>query len=626
MGSSGHAVPPAGVRPFSAPGGSFPERIYMKPVGTFKVAGRLRGAFLLRKAGLMNRTRLLRVLNSPLVGLVLGAAFFFAVFGPRILDPTYIGWQLNGDAGQHYLGWAFFRYEPWQFPLGKIVGFGTPDGSSIFYSDSIPLFAFFFKAIRGILPEPFQYTGLWILTCYLLQGLYGWRLCALATAQPYARALMTCLFVLAPCLLYRSDGHHALMAHWLLLAAVGLSVQADNSFDMRHRRFTWLMRWIALLSLSAVIHLYLTVMLLVLYVGALTASVWRGSMRGSKLLLAFGLPTLLIPSLLYLEGAFVVKSSDWTTYIEYGYFSMNLLSPIVPGYWGTPDEANYISYFLEPRKFATGGHYEGFNYLGLGSLLLVAFAILSAFRRAAKRGVRGFPAFMRELRPNVGWFILASALMITLLATSHKITLGGETVVTLPIGKRLLDFLSIFRSSGRFFWLPAYLVLWMACRSYGRQMPVRAGLFTAILQAIVAVQVIDLSQFFKHFAHSSRAVDHYSSPLQSAFWERHVREYREVLYYPPSDTSHYIPFGLLAAPLGTGINIAYKARTNSRVLNQATRQLSTELHSGQLRERALYVFKDKELFEKVKQKLTGGQFLLREVDGFYVAARSAQVR
>lgn len=41
---------------------------------------------------------------------------------------------------------------------------------SVLYTDSIPLFAIFFKALSPLLPETFQYFGLFGLMCYMLNG------------------------------------------------------------------------------------------------------------------------------------------------------------------------------------------------------------------------------------------------------------------------------------------------------------------------------------------------------------------------------------------------------------------------------------------------------------------------
>lgn len=104
----------------------------------------------------MRRHSFWSIPSSPLIGALLGALFFFCIFGFKLLKPSYIEWQLDRDAAQHYLGWEFFRYEPWHFPPGKIDGYGTPDGSSITYTDSIPVMALLFSCCATFCRSPFN--------------------------------------------------------------------------------------------------------------------------------------------------------------------------------------------------------------------------------------------------------------------------------------------------------------------------------------------------------------------------------------------------------------------------------------------------------------------------------------
>ncbi|HOV13874.1 MAG TPA: DUF6311 domain-containing protein, partial [Spirochaetota bacterium] len=99
---------------------------------------------------------------------LLGVLAFITIFGIKVLDVTYIDWITDGfDLQQHYFGWSFFRNDTWHFPLGKTINYGYPFGISVVYTDSIPLFAIFFKLFKGILPEQFQYFGIFSLMCFI---------------------------------------------------------------------------------------------------------------------------------------------------------------------------------------------------------------------------------------------------------------------------------------------------------------------------------------------------------------------------------------------------------------------------------------------------------------------------
>ena len=89
-----------------------------------------------------------------LTSFIILLAFFHYIYGIYILNPSNINWLLSAyhDWGTHYLGWAYFQNEPWQFPLGHIENYNYPAGSNVGYTDSITLLALFFKLISFFLP------------------------------------------------------------------------------------------------------------------------------------------------------------------------------------------------------------------------------------------------------------------------------------------------------------------------------------------------------------------------------------------------------------------------------------------------------------------------------------------
>ena len=104
---------------------------------------------------------------------VLGVISYFVVTGGRQLLPGNIAWLSKGDPATYFVGWHFFRNSPWGSPLGLSPRYGAELSSTIAFVDNIPLFALPFKAIRGWLPEIFQYFGLWTLCCFVLQAWFG---------------------------------------------------------------------------------------------------------------------------------------------------------------------------------------------------------------------------------------------------------------------------------------------------------------------------------------------------------------------------------------------------------------------------------------------------------------------
>jgi hypothetical protein len=88
-----------------------------------------------------------------LVASLSGFGLAFYRFGWIALNPSNVTWLLAGlDEAQHFLGWHFFRHEPWSFPPGLIRGYLDPLGTSIGYTDSVPLLAFVSKVFAFALP------------------------------------------------------------------------------------------------------------------------------------------------------------------------------------------------------------------------------------------------------------------------------------------------------------------------------------------------------------------------------------------------------------------------------------------------------------------------------------------
>lgn len=114
----------------------------------------------------------------------------------------------------HFLGWHIFRGEPWSWPPGALSGYlHAPSGTSIGYTDSIPLVAIPLEIVAGWLPLPLKNFGSSLLACFALQGFFAVLLVQLWTRSAVATLGAASLFVLMPTLLNRAP-HPSLCAHW----------------------------------------------------------------------------------------------------------------------------------------------------------------------------------------------------------------------------------------------------------------------------------------------------------------------------------------------------------------------------------------------------------------------------
>ena len=150
-------------------------------------------------------------LISYLLPITVSAVLFYIVLGGEILRPSNTSWLTTGDGEQNYLAWEFFRSSPWTFPLGLNPNYGMELSSSIVYSGSIPFLSIFFKLINFILPkENFQFYGIWLLVCFLLQSCAAWLIISLKTKDVIIKICFTILLIFSPPMLFRIGLHNDL--------------------------------------------------------------------------------------------------------------------------------------------------------------------------------------------------------------------------------------------------------------------------------------------------------------------------------------------------------------------------------------------------------------------------------
>ena len=165
-------------------------------------------------------------------------------------------------------------------------------------------------------------------------------------------------------------------------------------------------------------------------------------------------------------GLFSVSGAEAMATEGLGHYSMNLFSPITHAGW---------SQFLPDIPRATAGQdFEGFQYLGLGGLLLLIAAV--AVRLAgAGRGVAAASA-SRQWR-GFGAALFLVAILMAMFALSPRVTAAGSVLVDLsgPWAERF----AVFRATGRFFWPLGYLLMASALATIATRLPSRVALTRA---------------------------------------------------------------------------------------------------------------------------------------------------
>lgn len=510
-------------------------------------------------------------MNRPaLAGGLIAALFFMAVFGTAILDPRNVAWLLHDDPAQHYLGFAFFRHDGWSWPPGRIPDLGIPAGTALVYTDSIPLLALPLKLFATWLPSDFQYFGIWMACCYVLAGFFATRIALHLGAPVWPALIASTLLVTSPALALRAYGHESLMAHWLLLAAI------DAYLSKRTSRQWWL------IITASLVHAYWVV---ILFPIALVAW-WRGRLPWWGHVAGIGV----LIAVQWLAGYFVARPGQLAAE-GYGDYSANLLTFFDPMNWqaflshyGRSGQGGAEWSTLLPSLGQVGwGQYEGFAYLGAGTIILIATAIFVMFRGTIHLSL---PLPLREL----GWLLVPSILLFV-YALSTRITFSSSILLDIPLNATSLKLLSVFRATGRFVWPLAWLLPLLSLGIMAARLsPIRLA---GLLFVCLILQIIDLTPKWREFNHrfSVRQMDDVVV-LQGRSWEA-AGCYRRLIVLPANvQGNDWIAYAHFAAHHNQAINLAYTARADETSASKAEMEELEALRSGVLRSDTAYVLRD----------------------------------
>lgn len=456
----------------------------------------------------------MKKININIVAALLGGIAFALIYGIKILNPLYTDWLLTGgDPSQHYLGWEFFRRSSWYFPFGLTDQLAYPLKTSVIYTDSIPIFAVFFKLFRSILPQQFQYFGIWGLLCFVLQGYYAAKILGERSSSKTVILVGSVFFIVSPIMVFRMYYHTALAAHWLILLAIYFYSKHEKEYrDI----FKPVMQWGILGILIGSIHLYFVPMCGAILLGYILCSVWKER----KVRIRFFYPGISFSVglflTIYLLGGFSSGADTGTNNL--GLFSFNLNAFLNPMSYSTL--LKNTSLWNWP--FYTQGQYEGFSYLGMGIILLCACGIVLMVKN-----------IFRRRKPSV-YQVMTVLMSIGLiaLAVSPTITWNDKLLLQLPYSSTIYKYWGIFGSCGRMAWPVVYFLMIFGITSIGNMKWKRKEISCVVLILACLVQVVDLSgQLYKrHENYSEKVV--YQSPLAGTVWDDIISsgEYKHVVW------------------------------------------------------------------------------------------------
>lgn len=489
------------------------------------------------------------------VGLLAGLVGLLLLGSDAIVGVGAYWETAHDDSVQSVAGIRYYLQEGWGIPLLKVEGYGYPEGASLFLTDSIPLAALFAKLVRGFLPAGWHYLGYWLLLCFILQAVSMVALLRSLGWRSHLSAAFGLGFALSQFVFLDRYVHAALMAHFLLIFALAAYVNLRRG----ERLGAGLARLAALVALSILVHPYLFVMVLVISTIAVvqvavdrTINWWVGTvwLMGTS---------VLVLGIMAVSG---LLSAALSPASGFGFYSLNLLSPIVP-------QRSGLFPGLQSTIDATGGQNEGFSYLGFGVLGLLVIHLVWSREMLA--------SFLRR-----NSILFVGLLLMAVYALSNVVYVGGTLLVRLSIPAPILWLTEQFRSSGRFVWPLSYAIVATVLIGTYRRFGVRVA--TLILASALSLQVVDAAQMYRNLESAFR-LEH-DQQLDTGSWTTLIGAH-DLVRMPAHqclDTRELLDASLevqrIAADLGTAVTAAATAR---RVVNCEDPAFLKDLTPGELR-------------------------------------------
>ena len=447
------------------------------------------------------------LLNNKINFLFLFISFLclIAIVGKDNLSFTSINWLHDSDESSYnQLGWYFFKNDIWRFPLGSNPNFGDGIGNSIVYTDSVPFLALIFKSIKLFIPNNFQYFSFWYFICFYFQLFFSYSILKSFTNSVLYSFIGSLFFLISPIFVDRVDYHVGLSGQWLLLFALYLGLTQrvkDNKIS-----------WVFLVSLSSLVHFYFSAMILVIYFFLRVFNFYFEKERFFNLLKDFLIITLFLFLTLYLSGYFEIRMAD-SLGIGFGDYKLNLLSIFDPG---IAYKNISWSWFLPDIKLSTGEEIEGFNYLGLGQIMMILLSLVLFLNKKYKTNI-----FSIKKNRNINIFIFIS-LFFTLWALSNKISFGSYTILEIPIHKYIFGIMSIIKSTGRLFWIVNYFLLALSIIIIFKCFKEKNSLI--IIISLFLLQVADVSAGLKDRIGLHNKVKNEGVFLKDHIWDNLFKE------------------------------------------------------------------------------------------------------
>ena len=453
------------------------------------------------------------LLNYYFLFLIISIISWVYLLGLNYINPTNVSWLNSGDLSTYQLGWEYFRNDKWRFPIGLNPNYGIYSDSNIIFSDSIPIFAIFFKLFNFLLPEKFQYFSIWIFLCIYLQIFFSYKIIFKGTSNRLFSFLGSLFFLTASIFIHRSGIHLSLFGQWLILCGIYIETLEDSKKSS--------LRLITLL-ISLLVHFYFFLMLIILIFFQDFYKIVISKKSISKILKRLIL--IIIPSVffMYVIGYFSINLDDGLGW-GYGYYNLNLNSFINPSGQNNTGTFSWSNFLI--KKNYQNGEIEGFSYLGISGIFFFAIFILNMFKGR-------FNIFFQ----NFNWLVLIMPFLI--ISVSNNINFGDINIVSFDLNKFVYIFLSIFRASGRMIWPLYYIIFVIGIIFIFKYFKSKSILVILIL---LFIQIVDIHSGIKNYKFGSQYLV-FHEHKKNLFWVGLSKQFNEIRLIESKNQSNIFHF------------------------------------------------------------------------------------
>jgi hypothetical protein len=442
-----------------------------------------------------------------------------------------------------------------------------------------------------VVPGNFQYLGIWIVFCFCLQGLFAERLLSRLTDSRTLQILAAMSFIISPILLYRIGvlSHFQLGAHWLILAA--LYIYFDKSFKRK--------QWALLLLLSILINIYITAMVVAIFIASNIKNVLRFPKTGIvKIASNFLVPlTALIFGFIFMGYASYggnAKGSNFfrlspIAFVNSGDVSGLTFSTAI----SRIPSKNISDFFLEEP--------ESFQYLGSGIVLGLLVSALLVNRFSTNWN-------LKSIAP-----LVVSVFGLFVFALSNRISISGyELTYWWP--QLFHEVRQVFRASSRFGWPLYYLLFTAAFCFVAYRLSFRKKVLFAVV--VLLVTIADGRNGIQQVRNELSMSNDYVSTIKDQKWMDLAGNRERIYIYPNFDldsslgTSSEYPwvdrwFDLAKFAVANDLhtNFGGTPRPISDFVQTENLRMENEFASGKLNDKTIYIIGDSKYWEMLRVQL-----------------------